>query len=69
MNGFNEDEISDFVSWTESLPVDVRFIEWMPFGGNKWNDKKFYSYQQVRFQQLVRHFLRHCSLQFLSYLD
>lgn len=29
------------------MPVDVRFIEWMPFGGNKWDDKKFYSYQQM----------------------
>ena len=32
---------------TESMPVDVRFIEWMPFGGNKWDDKKFYSYASM----------------------
>jgi hypothetical protein len=24
------------VAWTENKPVDVRFIEWMPFGGNAW---------------------------------
>jgi cyclic pyranopterin phosphate synthase len=29
------------------MPVDVRFIEWMPFGGNKWDDKKFYSYERM----------------------
>mgnify|MGYP001191145061 CR=1 FL=1 len=43
MNGFNEDEIADFVGWTKDMPVDVRFIEWMPFGGNEWNDEKFFS--------------------------
>ena len=27
--------------------VDVRFIEYMPFGGNKWSDHKFVSYQEM----------------------
>lgn len=43
MNGFNEDELVDMVAWTKETPVDVRFIEWMPFHGNAWNDKKFIS--------------------------
>jgi len=47
MNGFNEDEIADFVGWTKDMPVDVRFIEWMPFGGNEWNDEKFFSYSDM----------------------
>lgn len=25
----------------------VRFIEYMPFGGNKWSDKKFFSYDEM----------------------
>ena len=28
-------------------PVDVRFIEYMPFGGNRWNFKRMVSYQQM----------------------
>ena len=41
MNGFNDDELVDMVAWTQDTPVEVRFIEWMPFDGNAWNDKKF----------------------------
>lgn len=33
MKGLNCDEMSDFVSLTENLNVDVRFIEYMPFDG------------------------------------
>jgi molybdenum cofactor biosynthesis enzyme MoaA len=27
--------------------VDVRFIEYMPFSGNKWNQKKMISYKEM----------------------
>ena len=33
MRGLNEDELPDFVALTEGLPLDVRFIEYMPFDG------------------------------------
>ncbi|NXO93577.1 MOCS1 protein, partial [Certhia brachydactyla] len=33
MRGFNEDEVLDFVEFTKDLPLDVRFIEYMPFDG------------------------------------
>lgn len=33
MRGLNEDELLDFVSLTEKQPLDVRFIEYMPFDG------------------------------------
>lgn len=33
MRGLNEDEILDFVALTKGLPLDVRFIEYMPFDG------------------------------------
>ncbi|CAK8680214.1 unnamed protein product [Clavelina lepadiformis] len=47
MNGMNEDEICDFVKLTEKLAVDVRFIEYMPFDGNKWNKDKLVSYKNM----------------------
>ncbi|XP_050407597.1 molybdenum cofactor biosynthesis protein 1 isoform X2 [Patella vulgata] len=47
MRGLNDDEICDFVAFTENRNVDIRFIEYMPFGGNKWNFQKMVSYQQM----------------------
>lgn len=35
MRGTNEDELVDFVRLTEHKRLDVRFIEYMPFDGNK----------------------------------
>ncbi|NXF90510.1 MOCS1 protein, partial [Eubucco bourcierii] len=35
MRGFNEDELLDFVDFTKDLPLDVRFIEYMPFDGKQ----------------------------------
>ncbi|XP_074204758.1 molybdenum cofactor biosynthesis protein 1 isoform X4 [Camelus bactrianus] len=47
MRGLNEDELLDFVALTKGLPLDVRFIEYMPFDGNKWNFKKMVSYKEM----------------------
>ncbi|XP_078254899.1 molybdenum cofactor biosynthesis protein 1 isoform X3 [Rhinoraja longicauda] len=47
MRGVNEDELLDFVEFTATRPLDVRFIEYMPFDGNKWNFKKMVSYQEM----------------------
>ncbi|XP_036023958.1 molybdenum cofactor biosynthesis protein 1 [Onychomys torridus] len=47
MRGLNEDELLDFVALTEHLPLDVRFIEYMPFDGNKWNFRKMVSYKEM----------------------
>ncbi len=47
MKGFNEDEIIDFINLTKRLPVAVRFIEFMPFDGNKWDLSKMVSYQKI----------------------
>lgn len=33
MRGLNEDELLDFVALTEKKPLEVRFIEYMPFDG------------------------------------
>ncbi|MBN8589647.1 MAG: GTP 3',8-cyclase MoaA [Rhodothermia bacterium] len=45
MKEVNEDELNDFVAWTEHLPIEVRFIEYMPFSGNQWNKGGFVSFQ------------------------
>ncbi|XP_072356270.1 molybdenum cofactor biosynthesis protein 1 isoform X1 [Scyliorhinus torazame] len=47
MRGLNDNELLDFVKLTEEKPLDVRFIEYMPFDGNKWNFKKLVSYQEM----------------------
>uniref|UniRef100_A0AAX7UQB0 Molybdenum cofactor biosynthesis protein 1 n=1 Tax=Astatotilapia calliptera TaxID=8154 RepID=A0AAX7UQB0_ASTCA len=47
MRGLNEDELLDFAALTEKKPLEVRFIEYMPFDGNKWNFKKMVSYQEM----------------------
>ncbi|XP_040286695.1 molybdenum cofactor biosynthesis protein 1 isoform X2 [Bufo bufo] len=47
MRGLNDDELLDFVALTERQPLEVRFIEYMPFDGNKWNYKKMVSYQEM----------------------
>lgn len=47
MKGLNDDEICDFVEFTKDHPVDVRFIEYMPFDGNRWNLSKFVPYRTM----------------------
>lgn len=47
MRGRNEDELLDFVALTKDLPIQVRFIEYMPFSGNKWDKKKMFSYFEM----------------------
>lgn len=37
MRGVNDDEVADFVGLTMHLPIQVRFIEFMPFNGNRWD--------------------------------
>ncbi|XP_064118994.1 molybdenum cofactor biosynthesis protein 1-like isoform X3 [Macrobrachium nipponense] len=47
MRGRNEEEILNFVKFTQDKDIDVRFIEYMPFDGNKWDDKKMVSYAEM----------------------
>ncbi|KFB50978.1 hypothetical protein ZHAS_00019021 [Anopheles sinensis] len=47
MKGFNDDEICDFVELTKDRDVDVRFIEYMPFSGNRWETEKMVSYRTM----------------------
>ncbi len=47
MKGFNENEINDFVAWTMHNPVEVRFIEFMPFSGNRWTSNKVVPMEEI----------------------
>ncbi|KAK4285558.1 hypothetical protein QN277_002243 [Acacia crassicarpa] len=47
MRGINDDEICDFVELTSGKPINIRFIEFMPFDGNVWNVKKLVPYAEM----------------------
>ncbi len=47
IKNLNHDEIIDFVRWTRNEPVHVRFIEFMPFTGNRWESHKVFTWQQI----------------------
>ncbi len=47
MRGQNEDELADFVAWTETMPLEVRFIEFMPFDGNQWDESRLVSFADM----------------------
>ena len=44
MRGINDDELSSFIRLGRDMPVDVRFIELMPFQGNQWEKEKMVTY-------------------------
>jgi Molybdenum cofactor biosynthesis enzyme len=46
MKGLNDNEINDFVEWTKDNR-HVRFIEFMPFTGNRWTSNKVFTMQQM----------------------
>lgn len=48
MAGVNDDELLDFVDFARERPVNVRFIEFMPFEGNGWEQASVFSYRQMR---------------------
>ena len=47
MKGLNDGEINDFIGWTKDTPVHVRFIEFMPFSGNRWTSNKVFTLQEI----------------------
>ena len=59
MEGKNEEDIVELTSLTKSLPVDVRFIEEMPFNGHglnaipKWNFKAILDRIRSNFGELT----------------
>lgn len=47
MRGINEREIIPFVELGREKDIEVRFIEYMPFDGNKWSKGKMFSYEEM----------------------
>ena len=47
MRDLNEHEIPAFIEWTKKQAIHVRFIEFMPFDGNKWNWDKKVSFKEI----------------------
>ncbi len=47
MKGMNDLEINDFVAWTKEIPVHVRFIEFMPFEGNRWTSNQVFTWKEM----------------------
>ncbi len=43
----NHDEINDFAELTLKYPLDIRFIEYMPFKGNDWKISQTYTSQEM----------------------
>lgn len=55
IQNLNENEVVDFVEMTREKRLEVRFIEYMPFDGNRWSWEKMVSYKQL-LSQIVKHF-------------
>lgn len=47
MKGINDKEVLDFVALTKERPIHVRFIEFMPFSGNRWDASKVFTWQDM----------------------
>ena len=43
MKNFNDDEIEKFCDLVKFHPVEVRFLEYMPFEGNRWSQAKVFT--------------------------
>lgn len=55
LRGVNDDEIGDFVDLTKHLPIEVRFLEFMPFDKNGWNANRLVS--QATVVEAIQHHL------------
>ena len=47
IKGINDNEILDFINFTKNNPINIRFIEFMPFDGNNWNREKTVSLNDI----------------------
>lgn len=47
MKGRNDDEVLDFVRYVHGRPINVRFIEYMPFKDNCWDSSGVFSFKEM----------------------
>jgi cyclic pyranopterin phosphate synthase len=50
MAGVNEDETLDFVERYKNFPINIRFIEFMPFKSNGWSGDSLVPYRHLKNQ-------------------
>ncbi len=55
IKGTTEDELFDFVELARTRPLDIRFIEFMPFGGNGWSLAQVLPSAEIRAAIEARH--------------
>jgi cyclic pyranopterin phosphate synthase len=48
LKNINDNEIVDFVDFAVEKNCNIRFIEFMPFGNNSWNEDTFISYKEMK---------------------
>jgi cyclic pyranopterin phosphate synthase len=48
LKNVNDSEIIDFVDFVKNRNLNVRFIEFMPFGNNSWNEAGFISFNEIK---------------------
>jgi cyclic pyranopterin phosphate synthase len=47
MRGVNDGELAGFLDLARSLPIDVRFIEYMPMGGSEWRPEQVWRAEDI----------------------
>ncbi|MGY5351660.1 GTP 3',8-cyclase MoaA [Wenyingzhuangia sp. IMCC45533] len=55
MKNTNDNEIVDFIAYSKTHNLNVRFIEFMPFDGNKWNLDQLVSLDTI-VDKAIKHF-------------
>jgi cyclic pyranopterin phosphate synthase len=48
LKNINDNEIVDFVDFAVEKNLNIRFIEFMPFGNNSWSEDTFLSYKEMK---------------------
>jgi cyclic pyranopterin phosphate synthase len=47
IRGINDTELMDFIDWTRMTPIQIRFIEFMPFKHNRWSAEHVFSGSEI----------------------
>jgi cyclic pyranopterin phosphate synthase len=55
MGGVNEDEVLDFVEFVRNLPIHLRFIEFMPFQSNGWDEASLVPFLTIK-EEIESHY-------------
>ncbi len=48
IRGFNDDQVVPLAAMTRDKDLHVRFIEFMPFGGNDWKETDWVGWEEIR---------------------